>query len=146
MSENAHEHPDLGPLPEDWRVVRLEEVVSYQKGRKPRNLVEASRGDLPYLTAEYFRTGKANQFVPAEGLSKNVVCEQSDIVLIWDGSNAGDVFTGLRGVLASTMVKIAPTTQQLDRALLYFFLKTQFGPLNSTTMAHYSCSLEELCR
>ncbi len=26
MSENAHEHPDLGPLPEDWRVVRLEDI------------------------------------------------------------------------------------------------------------------------
>ncbi len=123
-----------GSLPEEWNITNLGSVINYRKGKKPNILIEEiPHGSLPYLTAEYFRTRKAKQFVPPKELSNNVVCETSDIVLIWDGSNAGDVFTGLQGVLASTMVKIVPDQCKLDRALAYFFLKTQFNLLNGQT-------------
>ena len=125
---------ELGPLPEEWRVVKLGEVIRSVKGRKPPMIVETPLMDgLPYLTAEYFRSNVANQFVPKEFLNSGEICEKNDVVLIWDGSKAGQVFTGLKGVLASTMVRLEPTTGNIERTFLYFYLLTQFEILNSQT-------------
>ncbi|MBU3966491.1 MAG: restriction endonuclease subunit S [Euryarchaeota archaeon] len=103
---DAHERR---ALPEGWEWKRLGDIITYKKGRKPVALLdEETQGSLQYLTAEYFRTGNSKNFVPKEELSKCISCSAQDIILIWDGSNAGDIFMGLNGVVASTMVKIEP--------------------------------------
>jgi len=124
---------ELGPLPKEWRVVRLGEVVRLTKGRKPDELIPKYQfGALPYLTADYFRNGLPTEWVPAQYLSRLPFCSKEDVVLIWDGSKAGQVFIGLEGVLASTMVRIDPENQ-IERDYLYYFLLTQFDLLNSKT-------------
>jgi type I restriction enzyme S subunit len=124
---------EIGPLPKEWRVVRLGEVVKLTKGRKPDELIPKYQvGALPYLTADYFRNRLPTEWVPAQYLSKLPLCSKEDVVLIWDGSKAGQVFIGLEGVLASTMVRIDPE-KQIERHYLYYFLLTQFDLLNSKT-------------
>lgn len=125
---------ELGPLPEEWEVVRLGDVVKTIKGRKPAKIVEERLpSSLPYLTADYFRSGVPKEYVPLEDAQTIPTCSSADVVLIWDGSKAGQVFSGLEGVLASTMVRLDPFPELLDRSFLYFFLLTQFEKLNSTT-------------
>jgi len=125
---------EIGLIPKHWEVVRLGEVVKIIKGKKPRTLNESpSKNSLPYLTAEYFRYGVPKQFVDIEVEKDLPICKKEDVVLIWDGSKAGQVFTGLEGVLASTMVKIIPTINNLDKLYLYCFLTTKFDYLNSQT-------------
>jgi len=124
---------ELGPLPKEWRVVRLGEVVKLTKGRKPDELMPKYQfGALPYLTADYFRNRLPTEWVPAQYLSELPLCSKEDVVLIWDGSKAGQVFIGLEGVLASTMVRIDPE-KQIERHYLYYFLLTQFDLLNNKT-------------
>lgn len=121
-------------FPADWGLLSLGDAVRPMKGSKPSKLqLEPSPSTLPYLTAEYFRTGLASQHVPSAVLHSVVTCTPNDVVLIWDGSKAGDVFTGLEGVLASTMVKVEPIDARLERSFLYYFLLTQFGTLNGQT-------------
>jgi type I restriction enzyme S subunit len=121
-------------LPAGWAWKRLGDLITYKKGRKPDILLEQKdEGDLPYLTAGYFRTGTPKNFVPLDYHSSCVRCDLNDIVLIWDGSNAGDVFKGLTGVLASTMIKIEPKVQQFLPNFAFLFLKTQFQTLKSRT-------------
>jgi type I restriction enzyme S subunit len=125
---------EIGLIPKHWEVVRVGEVVKIIKGKKPRTLNEnPSKNSLPYLTAEYFRYGVPKQFVDIEVEKDLPICKKEDVVLIWDGSKAGQVFTGLEGVLASTMVKIIPTINNLDKLYLYCFLATKFDYLNSQT-------------
>jgi len=125
---------EIGLIPKHWEVVRVREVVKIIKGKKPRTLNESpSKNSLPYLTAEYFRYGVPKQFVDIEVEKDLPVCKKEDVVLIWDGSKAGQVFTGLEGVLASTMVKIIPTINNLDKLYLYCFLAAKFDYLNSQT-------------
>lgn len=115
-----------------WKWVKLGEVAEIIKGRKPETLIENPKeNSLPYLTAEYFRYRLPSQFVKIEKERNLPVCEKDDIILIWDGSQAGQVFTGLKGILASTMVKIIPNLDKVDKAYLYFFLTTKFEYLNS---------------
>jgi len=125
---------EIGLIPEDWEVVRLGEVVKIIKGKKPKTLSESpTKNSLPYLTADYFRNRIPNQFVEIE-IEKNLqTCKKDDVILIWDGSKAGQVFTGLEGILASTMVKINPAIDKFDKAYLYYFLTTKFNYLNSQT-------------
>jgi type I restriction enzyme S subunit len=112
---------ELGPLPKEWRVVRLGEVAKLTKGRKPDELIPQYQfGALPYLTADYFRNRLPTEWVPAQYLSKLPLCSKEDVVLIWDGSKAGQVFIGLEGVLASTMVRIDP--EKADRTPLSLLL------------------------
>ena len=125
---------EIGLIPEHWEVVRLGQVVKTIKGKKPKILSEnPSKNSLPYLTAEYFRYGIPNQFVNIEVEKELPVCKKEDVVLIWDGSKAGQVFTGLEGILASTMVKINPIINNLDKSYLHHFLTTKFDYLNSQT-------------
>jgi Restriction endonuclease S subunits len=125
---------EIGLIPKHWEVMRLGEVVKIIKGRKPKTLNESpSKNSLPYLTAEYFRYGVPKQFVDIEVEKDLPICKKEDVVLIWDGSKAGQVFTGLEGVLASTMVKLIPIINNLDKLYLYCFLATKFDYLNSQT-------------
>jgi len=127
---------EIGPIPAHWRVVRLGEVVKLTKGRKPDELIPKYQfGALPYLTADYFRNRLPTEWVPAQYLSKLPLCSKEDVVLIWDGSKAGQVFIGLEGVLASTMVRIDPVDpeKQMEHHYLYYFLLTQFNLLNNKT-------------
>jgi type I restriction enzyme S subunit len=127
------EETEIGFVSDEWKRFRLGELVKYEKGRKPEKLFEFHKvGYLPYLTAEYFRGGDAKQFVDVENERSIARVSSQDIVLIWDGSKAGDVFTGLNGVLASTMVKIEPS-EHLIKPFLYYFLKTKFIDLNEKT-------------
>ncbi|HAA81425.1 MAG TPA: hypothetical protein DCE09_07710 [Thermoanaerobacter sp.] len=123
---------ELGPLPEEWKVVRLGKVVKTTKGKRPKDLLSKfSSKTIPYLTADFFRTGVASKYVSLEK-KDYVEVGKDDIIFIWDGSNAGDVFLGVEGALASTMIKIEPLIN-VDKRFLFFFLKTKFELFNSTT-------------
>lgn len=112
----------------------LGEVVTITKGRKPSLLDSlASEGSLPYATTDLLRTGVASKFIPADELDGCIVTQAGDPVLIWDGSNAGEIFLGRDAVLASTMARIQPDASVVDPAFCYFFLKTAFVDLNGDT-------------
>lgn len=128
-------------LDTEKKLTSLGELVTFRKGVKPDLTKSNGVNCLPYLSADYFRTGTAQSYVNIEESKRIVVLNKEDVALIWDGSNAGEVFTGLEGVLSSTMVKVEPTNG-IMKPLLYYFLKTQFGILNSkttgTTIPHVS--------
>jgi len=124
---------ELGAIPAHWQVVRLGEVVQLTKGRKPPKISpKYELGSVPYLTADFFRSREAKQWVPKESASGLPSCSAGDIVLIWDGSKAGEVFIGLEGILASTMVRVCPV-RDIMSDYLFYFLSTQFELLNSQT-------------
>ena len=85
-------------------VKKLSEIVDLQKGKKPE-ISSKSDGNLPYLTAKYIR-GEADPEYGIPDSEGSVVVSHEDYVIIMDGSNSGEVFTGLNGILASTMGKL----------------------------------------
>jgi type I restriction enzyme S subunit len=56
-----------------------------------------------------------------------------DIVLLWDGSNAGELFLGKEGILSSTMAKLTTKSDTIDKRFLYHFLKAKQDYLQSLT-------------
>lgn len=108
------------------------ESLTWVKGKKPAHLFEVGGNSMrPYLSAMYFRTRKPDYYVSTNDRDW-VPVNEDDVVLIWDGSNAGDVFRGLKGALSSTMVRFNKS-KECDEGYLYFLLKNNFKNLNGAT-------------
>jgi type I restriction enzyme S subunit len=97
----------------------LSEVAIYRKG-KPAKKAD-SGNTLPILTPEYLR-GKG---VTETGLvtDNSILVEDNDVVLLWDGSNAGEFFKAKKGILASTMVKFLFSKHRIDESFFFYQLK-----------------------
>lgn len=108
------------------------ELFTWVKGKKPTHLFDNEKEEtIPYLSASYFRTNKPDYYASVN--DKNcVLVDKDEVVLIWDGSNAGDVFCGLQGALSSTMVKFNKSEKCLSN-FLYYLLVKNFQNLNKRT-------------
>jgi type I restriction enzyme S subunit len=99
----------------------LGDVVRLVKGKKPELHSEHFDGAAPYLVARFIRGEEAPQFASLS--DKNAVSvAPTDIVIICDGSNSGEMFTGLDGVLSSTMAKLIPTSSDFEKAYVRYFV------------------------
>ena len=104
----------------NWQTKKLGEICDLVKGKKPKIFV--SKSSKPYLTAKVIRKTKKPKFA-AENCPLSVWVKKENIVIIMDGSNSGELFTGLKGALASTMGIIKYSKDLLiPRYLLYFLV------------------------
>jgi len=127
---------EIGRVPKEWDVVKLGDIITYRKGKKPTILFDKKEPNtLPYLTADNLRTGIFTQWARED--SDIIKVDEDDLLLIWDGFYCGDAFIGFKGILSSTMIKIEPKKPNLNKRYLYYFLKTRFKILNSQIAGMY---------
>ena len=100
--------------------VRLRSFVTLEKGKPPAAQPYYGPDADRYLTPEYLRTGGECALVKAARRSARV--EDGDTILLWDGSNAGEVICGRAGILASTMSR-ASHAGRFDDAYFFYALK-----------------------
>jgi len=111
-------------LPEGWKWVRLGEVLKFLKGKTPRKLYDyEEEGMTIYLTPEYLRKNKCDV---AFCKKEETLLANEDIIILWDGSNAGEVFWAEKGAVASTMAKIDINSSDypIYKKFLYYHLKS----------------------
>lgn len=111
-----------------WQKRRLGELCEIIKGKKPKLKPTKSGTDLPYLVAKVMR-GKEEAEFACIADRNSVVVEPDETIIICDGSNSGEVFTGFRGILSSTMGKIV-LKDEIDGAYLRAFLNSTFEIFN----------------
>jgi type I restriction enzyme, S subunit len=90
--------------------------------------VTPSSGDLPYLVAKVMRGSAEAEYASVKDRN-SITVEKSETIIICDGSNSGEVFTGFRGILSSTMGKIAKKAE-IDDNYLRAFLASTFEVFN----------------
>ena len=100
----------------------LSEVFALTKGRKPQLHGSKKAGDVPYLVAKVMRGVQDPEWVRSDDPNAVHVTE-SEAIIICDGSNSGEVFSGFTGALASTMAKIEPKVP-IDQTYLRRFLES----------------------
>jgi type I restriction enzyme S subunit len=111
-------------LPEGWKKVRLGEILKFLKGKTPRKLYDyEEEGMTIYLTPEYLRKNKCDV---AFCKKEKTLLANEDIIILWDGSNAGEVFWAEKGAVASTMAKIDINSSDypIYKKFLYYHLKS----------------------
>lgn len=96
---------------EEWNYSLLKDLITSEfKGKAKANM---SGGTTPYLDTEYLNGGKV-LFVTSP-----VDVEENDVLILWDGSNAGMVYHGFRGALGSTLKAYRP---KYSGTYLYYYL------------------------
>ena len=135
----------IGKVPSEWSSTRLRYYLSLEKGRTPSSLSVSPNGNLPYLTMDYLRgrDEKTTQYpIEVEGLR---LVNEGDILVLWDGANAGEITRAKSGYLSSTMALIGYDRSILSGDFLYFFLKAIEPVLkdfsSGTTIPHFDSSL-----
>ena len=117
--ETEFKETEIGEIPREWEVRRLGEILAkIIKGKNPKKCL----GDLPYLTAKYLRgEEEAEEFYNE---TAGVLVDENEVVIIWDGSNSGEVFKSKKGILASTMCKLLFDEKVVNKTYAFYVLKT----------------------
>ena len=133
----------IGQVPEHWCLYSLKYYLTLQKGRKPEVFVE--EGDLPYVTMDYIRSRENKSCLypsSAEGL---VPISDDDILVLWDGANAGEIVKAKKGFLSSTMA-VLDFDKKIGLSQYLFYLLKKMEPTfktfaNGTTIPHFDSSI-----
>ena len=116
-------------IPNNWEIVRLQNVISLKKGKKPKDLGERSKErNIPYIDIKAFETGEIRKYCTDE---KVVLCKEDDVLVVWDGSRSGLVGFGAIGAVGSTIAKVHQSG--LYSKYLYYFLQSNYLYLNTNT-------------
>ena len=83
----------------------LRDIIKIDKGKPPAQQDYYGPDAAFYLTPDYLRGGAQPEQVKPS--SNAVHVKDGETIVLWDGSNAGEIFLSKQGVLASTMAKVS---------------------------------------
>jgi type I restriction enzyme S subunit len=96
----------LGDTPIDWSLEKVKFHLSFSKGTNPKELIDENTDELPeYISVENLR-GKQKNIQYVKDWKTCKLIDDNDLLLLWDGANAGEFMKGKKGVLSSTMAKL----------------------------------------
>jgi type I restriction enzyme S subunit len=106
-------------LPNGWVETSLKDIVTYKKGRKPKNTIpEEKEGYIPYLLIDEMEGKPIRCYTDDD---KIPIAQKNDVLIVWDGS-IGKTATGLQGAIGSTIAALTPVV--IPEHFLEYFLKT----------------------
>lgn len=96
----------FGLIPEHWDVKRFKAYARTIKGKQCAQFEE--KGDDMELILSVETLRQQNSSFPIFGIipEKMLMCEEGDIVIIWDGAGVGELLRTPKGILSSTIAKI----------------------------------------
>lgn len=116
----------------EWEEKKLESIVI--KKKKGKNAVYAESGNI-LLNNEYMENNTEPMYVENE-----IDVNEKDILILWDGSQAGKMYTGFTGVLGSTFVAITLDKHNCNRfihqQLMYNLDKIQLAWREGSGVPH----------
>jgi type I restriction enzyme S subunit len=114
----------IGKIPESWKSVNLKWISNITKGRKPKvDHDENGENLLPYLSMEFLRGKTANPTYASIEEKGLVHIDDEDILILWDGSKAGEIVKAKKGILSSTMAKIEINDNNFESNYLNYLLQ-----------------------
>jgi len=113
--------------------IQLKKIVLTKKGKKPSLLKDSGEG-LPYCNANYLRTGEIDSVVPKDAWASAVPINENDILVLWDGSNAGEILFGRKGFLSSTMCKLDIINDRFNKDFIFHFLRFKTNDIKRATV------------
>ena len=109
----------IGRIPKEWKACRFKYTGSFEKGKLPVEQNIEQKG-LPIIGASEM-LGKEPRVFTLDNVVP--VCKKEDILILWDGANAGIVANGCEGVVSSTAVKFDCNDSQYNKQFMFYLLK-----------------------
>ena len=126
----------IGKIPETWAYKRFKYSGVFEKGKLPHSSNIESIG-LPIIGASEMLGKDARTYTSDTTVPR---CKVDDILILWDGANAGITASGLDGVVSSTAVKYTCIDKSILPKYAAYLLK--YGEhyfkekVNGTTIPH----------
>ena len=116
-----------------WAEVRFRYLADVRKGSLPSSDDKAGLNaeGVPYLTMEYLR-GEISEPTLVSIAPDILLASDDDILLLWDGSNAGEFLRAKRGAVSSTTALITP--KSVDPAFFFWACKGQEDRVRAETV------------
>ncbi len=117
--------------------VKIKELFDIRKGKKAE---EVENSDLRYIQIEDLRDNENIKFCSPS--DSNILCNQDDVLIAWDGANAGTVGFGVEGVMGSTIARLRPKNEDFISEYVGLLLQSKFDFFQRTatgaTIPHVS--------
>jgi type I restriction enzyme S subunit len=107
-----------------WEKVKLGDVLTISKGKKHTPI---ENGNNRYINIENLHNASNSLFTNELG----VFVEVSDLIIAWDGANAGKVGVGFHGVIGSTLARLRIIADNIDPRFLFWYLESQGDVIKS---------------
>jgi type I restriction enzyme S subunit len=119
---------ELGMIPEGWEIIKLGEMLEFQKGKKATNIYhQPLNNSIPYLLIDGLRN---RSFLYTDDKTMPIA-KKDNILMVMDGASSGQVFIGFEGAVGSTIgIYRIKDTNNLFSYLVYFFLKNNFKTIS----------------
>jgi type I restriction enzyme S subunit len=125
----------IGQIPKEWSQTQLKYISSISKGRKAKDdYQDFKEGMIPYLSMEYLRNQTESPSYVFADDSSIVLVDEKDLLILWDGSKAGEIVKAKKGALSSTMGKIHVESDLYDLNFLSYYLKNAERFIQSNTV------------
>jgi type I restriction enzyme S subunit len=108
-----------------WTKANLGEIADFRQGLQVSVDQQASAplpGHVRFIRISDYVSTCEQRFIPDPGTA--YFCEEDDIVMVRYG-DTGLVGRGIRGVIANNLFKILPSTSEVTKSYLYWYLKQQ---------------------
>lgn len=100
-----------------WEKVKLDKIVKISKGKKYLES-PSEKSKYRYINIEDLHGGNLQRFTNENGVTVN----PNDVIIAWDGANAGKVGVGFSGVIGSTLAKLCATNADIHSKYLFWYL------------------------
>lgn len=107
------------------------EIVKILKGSKAPEVFDKPKpGAYPYLQIEDLRPDATPKFaIDKDG----TLATKTDVLIAWDGANAGTIGFDLEGYIGSTIAILRPTRDDIHAPYLGYFLRSKFEDIQENT-------------
>ena len=119
-----------------WAEARFRYLADVCKGSLPPSEDKAGLNaeGIPYLTMEYLR-GEISEPTLVSIDPDLLLASDDDILLLWDGSNAGEFLRAKRGVVSSTTALVTPKSMKsIDPTFFFWACKGQEDRVRAETV------------
>ncbi|WP_416292876.1 restriction endonuclease subunit S [Paenibacillus illinoisensis] len=126
---------------------KIKELCEIKKGKKVVELEESFEDSKRYIQIDDLRNNNQVKYCSPD--SNYVYVNKNDLIIAWDGANAGTVGFDLEGAIGSTLAKISVISKNVFAPFLALYLQSKFDYFQRTatgaTIPHISrTALEDL--
>ena len=126
-------------------IFNLKEFINITKGKKVENYFsKKSDGSVRFIQIDDLRNDNNLKFTLE---TNGIEVKEDDLIIAWDGANAGTIGFGLKGVIGSTLARLRITDKQIYYRYFGKYLQSKFKYLRSkctgATIPHISKNVLE---